>query len=95
MQIEWSIHEIPALIGASGDAATGGDTPDPGYLCLLSRIDGHLSVLDLGTKEGTFVNGERVRRATVHDADTLRFGGAEFRVRETPPARRYLHGVRN
>ena len=68
---------------------------DPAYLCLISQIDNQLVVWDLGGKSGTFVNGSRVKRATLKDSDTLGFGGSEFRVHSEQPPRRYVFGVRN
>src|SRR5690606_39444927 len=39
-----------------------------------------LEVADLGSKNGTFVNGRRVERASLRDGDELRFGEAVVRV---------------
>jgi pSer/pThr/pTyr-binding forkhead associated (FHA) protein len=50
--------------------------------CRLS-IDGDncLDVEDLGSTNGTFVNGRKVRRASLRVGDTLKVGRVEFAVR--------------
>jgi hypothetical protein len=89
------LQELPALIGPKTLGDPRNDDVDPGYLCLISQVDNQLVVWDLGGKTGTFVNGSRVKRATLKDSDTLGFGENEFRVHNEQPRRRYLHGVRN
>jgi len=42
--------------------------------CRLAATDGTLTVDDLNSTNGTFVNGERVRQATLNDGDRLRLG---------------------
>ncbi|MCZ7686270.1 MAG: FHA domain-containing protein [Sandaracinaceae bacterium] len=45
----------------------------------------HLFVEDAGSRNGTFVEGERVRReAAVYAGDTVRFGTCVFGVHDTP-----------
>ena len=89
------LQDLPAVIGPETLTQDRNDEADPGYLCLISQVDNQLVVWDLGGKSGTFVNGSRVKRATLKDSDTLAFGGAEFRVHNEPPPRRYVYGVRN
>ena len=50
--------------------------------CRLS-MDGNdcLDVEDLGSTNGTFVNGRKVRRAPLRAGDTLKVGRVEFAVR--------------
>jgi pSer/pThr/pTyr-binding forkhead associated (FHA) protein len=50
--------------------------------CRLS-MDGHdrLDVEDLGSTNGTYVNGRKVRRAPLRAGDTLKVGRVEFAVR--------------
>ncbi|MGC4116389.1 MAG: FHA domain-containing protein [Myxococcales bacterium] len=43
----------------------------------LSKVAGKLSLLDLGSSGGTFVNGSQVSTATVEPGDVLRFGEIE------------------
>ncbi len=89
------LPELPAVISAETLAQTRTEDIDPNYLCLISQIDNQLVVWDLGGKSGTFVNGSRVKRATLKDSDTLGFGGNEFRVRSEKQPRRYVYGPRN
>jgi len=89
------LQELPALISPETLGETRKDDIDPGYLCLISQVDSQLVVWDLGGKTGTFVNGTRVKHATLKDSDRLGFGGTEFRVHSEPPPRRYVYGVRN
>ena len=49
--------------------------------CLLRRRGEEVTVLDLGSSNGTFVNGQRVRsQAVVHNGDRLRVGTFDFQV---------------
>ena len=50
--------------------------------CRLS-MDGNdcLDVEDLGSTNGTFVNGRKVRRSALRAGDTLKVGRVEFAVR--------------
>ncbi len=89
------LPELPAVISAETLAQTPSDDIDPSYLCLISQVDNQLVVWDLGGKGGTFVNGSRVKRATLKDSDTLAFGGNEYRVHNEPQVRKYVHGPRN
>ena len=89
------LRELPALISPETVGETRNDDAEAGYLCLIGQVDDKLVVWDLGGKGGTFVNGTRVKHATLKDSDTLRFGGNEFRVHNERPPRRYLHGPRN
>lgn len=48
---------------------------------LIEMADGQVWLADLGSRNGTFINGERVRaRAAVPDLATLSFGGIEARL---------------
>lgn len=77
----------PRTLGRATGATFIVDAP------LVSRIhcrlgvtpDGRLLVEDLGSTNGTFVNGRRVERALLAPGDTLRIGRAELVVeRDTP-----------
>lgn len=48
--------------------------------CQLSAGAAELEVLDLDSTNGTFVNGARVKRATLKTGDTLGVGKVEFLV---------------
>lgn len=48
--------------------------------CLVVKTDGLLFVRDLGSTNGTKVNGQRVIRGALLPGDELSFAGARFRV---------------
>jgi hypothetical protein len=68
------------------------------HLCLederISRIhsvievaaDGSVSIIDMGSAEGTFVNGKRVNRGPLHTGDQVGLGGLRILVEEGPAA---------
>jgi pSer/pThr/pTyr-binding forkhead associated (FHA) protein len=90
------VEEFPALVGrAPGSEVPRADSTPGNYHCLISRVDDHLVVWDLGTAGGTFVNGVRVTNASLHSGDSLRLGGTDFSVRYQPSPKRYMHGVRS
>lgn len=48
--------------------------------CVLVRSDGLLMLRDLGSTNGTRVNGKRVRRAVLNENDQLSIAALSFRV---------------
>ena len=46
--------------------------------CAIGREDGSYYVEDLGSRNGTWVNGVRVTRALLSGGDSIRIGGVEF-----------------
>ncbi len=52
--------------------------------CLIVKTDGLLFVRDLGSTNGTKVNGQRVTRGALLPNDELAFAGAKFRVHLGP-----------
>lgn len=48
--------------------------------CLIVKTDGLLFVRDLGSTNGTKVNGQRVTRGALLPGDELSFASAKFRV---------------
>jgi pSer/pThr/pTyr-binding forkhead associated (FHA) protein len=48
--------------------------------CIIVKTDGLLFLRDLGSTNGTRVNGERVRRAALLPNDQLAIAGHKFRV---------------
>lgn len=52
--------------------------------CLLVKTDGLLFVRDLGSTNGTKVNGQRVTRGALLPGDELAFASAKFRVHLGP-----------
>jgi len=52
--------------------------------CLIVKTDGLLFVRDLGSTNGTKVNGQRVTRGALLPGDELAFAAVRFRVRLGP-----------
>ncbi len=52
--------------------------------CVLVKADGMLLLRDLGSTNGTRVNGQRIRRAALMSGDEIRIAGVSFRVTITP-----------
>ncbi|MEX0717392.1 MAG: FHA domain-containing protein [Planctomycetaceae bacterium] len=52
--------------------------------CIVVKTDGLLYVRDLGSTNGTKVNGQRVVRGALLPGDELAFAGARFRVELGP-----------
>lgn len=52
--------------------------------CRLVCADGTWQVIDLNSLNGVYVNGEKVRQATLHDHDLLRVGGFVMEVNLRP-----------
>jgi len=48
--------------------------------CELTVSEFGIGVLDLGSTNGTFINGERITKKTAQNGDTLRLGDIEFDV---------------
>lgn len=51
-----------------------------GKHCTVGWKDEEIEVRDLGSSNGTFINGERIRRGTLNDGDVLRCGRFEMRM---------------
>ena len=54
--------------------------------CRLSAAESSLEVLDLDSTNGTFVNGERITRATLKAGDRLTVGRVELTVSQAASA---------
>lgn len=52
--------------------------------CAIARTDGLLFIRDLGSTNGTKVNGQRVTRGALLPGDELCFAGTKFRVHLGP-----------
>ena len=87
-------NKLPTVVRTNPAEASTDGVPDGGYRCLITEVDDHLVVWDLGAKGGTFVNGVPVVKATLNSTDTLRLGDREFSVRYRPEPRRYVLGLR-
>ncbi|NCO69354.1 MAG: FHA domain-containing protein, partial [Acidobacteria bacterium] len=69
------------LIGAAASAAvrlSGGDVSR--NHALLSLHKGRLVLLDLGSTNGTFVNGRRIKEAVIQAGDAIRFSSVTAQV---------------
>jgi pSer/pThr/pTyr-binding forkhead associated (FHA) protein len=75
------VRQLPAMIGRDESADIHlGDSWVGHFQCILDQEEGHLRVLDLGSRNGTFVNGRRVKRADLMPGDTLTIGRTDFVV---------------
>ncbi|WP_337172511.1 adenylate/guanylate cyclase domain-containing protein [Gemmatimonas aurantiaca] len=52
----------------------------------LSEQDGSVEIVDLGSRNGTWINGTRVTRGVARAGDTVAFGTVTFTVREVESA---------
>ena len=77
------LDQFPVIVGLDPGADVCLDDSSLGhYQCMIDHSDGELMVWDLGTKSGTFVNGERVSpKAPLRPGDELAFGKSRFLVR--------------
>src|SRR5207302_10144967 len=57
----------------------------------LSLVAGGVEILDLGSSNGTFVNGDRVTKTTARGGDVVTFGKVVFKLQDTAPARPAAH----
>ncbi|MCE2938778.1 MAG: FHA domain-containing protein [Fimbriimonadaceae bacterium] len=53
--------------------------------CLVSMVAGQVTVTDLNSTNGTYINGQRVTSSPLRPGDVLRIGGTEMRL-ENPVA---------
>ncbi|QDT64377.1 FHA domain-containing protein [Calycomorphotria hydatis] len=59
--------------------------------CLIVKTDGLLYVRDLGSTNGTKVNGQRVTRGALLPGDELAFASVKFRVHLGPDDPNQVH----
>jgi pSer/pThr/pTyr-binding forkhead associated (FHA) protein len=75
------VKRLPAMIGRSADAQV--HVSDPWVSrrhCEIDRADGTLVVRDLGSKHGTFVNGQRAGTAELLPGDRLTIGATSLEI---------------
>jgi ABC-type multidrug transport system ATPase subunit len=64
------------------DLALEGDPRASRYHAELRRLDaGRVELVDLGSHNGTFVNGQRINRSVVNDGDVVGIGNHVFQLR--------------
>jgi EAL domain-containing protein (putative c-di-GMP-specific phosphodiesterase class I) len=76
-----AVHPLPFRIGRLHGLSLflASDSVSKEHAEIVTR-DGALWVRDLGSKNGTFVNSERVDEARLNEGDILHFAQVEFRV---------------
>ncbi len=86
----------PAVLELPADVATLGRREDnslcvpdgsvSGRHCQLGEADGVLTILDLGSTNGTFIKGEGVEQGAVAAGESFKLGGVEFCYEADAPA---------
>jgi len=75
------------VIGREPDATIQCDAPGVSrYHARIVVAKGGATIEDLGSKNGTFVKGERVMSATLADGDEIRLGTARLTFHVSPPS---------
>ncbi len=80
-------QERKFLIGRASDCTLrAGSEAISRHHCLVTRVDGAVAVRDLGSRNGTHVNGEKIAAETpLNHGDLLRVGPLEFRFEAPQP----------
>ena len=74
-----SLEELPVTVGRGSDVELRLNDPYVShYHCKIDQIGGTLLVRDLGSKNGTFVNGAYVTESHVMPGDCLTIGKTHF-----------------
>jgi len=81
---EYSLRweELPVTVGRDPDVELR--LPDPyvsHYHCKIDQVDGTVLVRDLGSRNGTFINGVRVTESHLMPGDRLTVGRTNFHAR--------------
>ena len=75
------LSRLPAMLGQDEYAEVRVEDSWVGrYQCIIDREGDRLTVLDLGSKNGTFIDGMRIRRSHLMPGDTLTLGRTNFLV---------------
>jgi pSer/pThr/pTyr-binding forkhead associated (FHA) protein len=75
------LEDLPLLIGRSAVADVQlRDICVNDFHCVLEGCPEQLKVRDLGSRQGTFINGVRVAHATLLPGDTLTLGESHFQL---------------
>ena len=87
--IEPAVLEIPADVVTLGrredNALCVPDASVSGRHCELGESDNSLTILDLGSTNGTFIKGQRIEQGTVMAGETFFLGGVEMRYEVGAP----------
>ncbi len=70
-----------AVIGREGTDIVAADPEVSRRHAAIREHGGGVAIEDLGSTNGTFVNGERVERSRLHDGATVRVGNTDVVVR--------------
>ena len=83
------LQQFPVIVGLDRGADICLDDSSVGhYQCMIDESDGLLTVWDLGTKLGTFINGVRISpTALLMPGDELTIGKNRFLVRYDGPVK--------
>lgn len=83
--MRYRIHEGETVVGRGGRSGLFIDVPSVSREhALVKRRGDHVEITDLGSSNGTFVNGERLTGTSVlRPGDELRLGGAKLSVGAT------------
>jgi pSer/pThr/pTyr-binding forkhead associated (FHA) protein len=83
------LQQFPVIVGLDRGADICLDDSSIGhYQCMIDESDGLLTVWDLGTKLGTFINDVRISpTATLMPGDELTIGKNRFLARYDGPAK--------
>ena len=87
----YELTRLPAVIGRRSTCQVVLDTPDVSLAhALLFAVGGRPAICDLGSRSGTYLNGQRVGLGWLADGDVLSIGGEKLSVvlgslREVPP----------
>lgn len=72
---EFVVSRLPAVLGRAADADVRVDDHWASrHHCQIDQRDGQLIVCDLGSRNGTLLNGAYVRQAQLADGDRLSVG---------------------
>ncbi len=75
------LDRLPAMIGRGAAAGVRLGDPEISRIhCQIEELDGHLVIRDLGSTNGTFVNGLRVTEAALISGDRVSLGQTRFWV---------------
>src|SRR5689334_14813261 len=59
----------------------------------LSLVAGGIKIQDLGSANGTFVNGDKITERTAKHGDSVTFGKIVFRVQDSAPPKPVMQGA--